>query len=336
MIDDIQLIEILYKVTSDLPDPGRNSEADNTSSYSDLTKWRIHPEFLKSGRTAYLSCLTIVFLGLNPIQEHDLKKQLLIIADKRAIQGYWKNVSEILQLPFTPMAFYQYHFEQFPSKHEFFGNDLKTMKYIWRSLKANNPYKPSTARVKYPQRKRGYDDKGHLSGDSHGADIALPPREKFVETEEVNIQAQLWLSEVYKVDNKQQGTLGENTTSQKEAHYEKQTNRTSNRDDRRENGEATKATRFSEIFNWRRPSDQNEILNSFFYMVVKNRKEKLWFRPQFFFYYIRLVHGKEKSKVYGKVPRIFLEKEQKILSAKVPNHKSLNQFTIEEIFAMFP
>lgn len=297
-------------------------------------KWRIHPEFLKKGRTAYLSCLTVVFLGLNPVQEYDIKRQLLIIAEKYCFQGYWKNVREILQKPFTPGAFFQYHFEKFPSLHEFFGNDLRTMKVIWRTLKTVDPYQVSKAPVKKPQRKRGYDDKGHLSGDSHGADISVPDRER-IDTVNIPVSNHLWLSRVLP-DKQQQGTMGENTTSREEVFIdENKTISTSNRNDRREDGKTTTSKRVSSIFNWRNPKDRTEIISSFFYVVIKNKKEKLWFRPQFLFAYIFKIHGKEKEKYYGLTPKFLLENERRLLSMKYPNHKILDDFTIEEIFSMF-
>lgn len=334
-MEDIQLLTIISSVMEKLPSPGKKSEADNTSSYSDLVKWNIHPEFLKKGRTAYLSCLTIVFLGLNPIQEFDLKRKLLIMSEKYCFQGYWKHVFEILHEPFNPGAFFRYHFSKFPSLHEFYGNDLKTMKYIWRTLKTSDPYQSSKAPVKKPQRKRGYDDKGHLSGDSHGRELALPERKKIVNDENINISAKLWIEEVYGMIKTTAGDPGGDYHIPKGGSYENKTISSSNRNDRRENGKITKTEGIHSIFNWRRKSDKNEILASFFYMVIKNRKEKLWFRPQFLFFYIKIIHGKEKAKYYGLVPKIFLTKEQMILSANVPTHKPLEQFTIEEISSMF-
>lgn len=130
--------------------------------------------------------------------------------------------------------------------------------------------------------------------------------------------------------------MGENTTSREEVFInENKTISTSDRNDRRKDEKVAAPKRVSSYFNWRNPRDRQEIMASFFYMVIKRRKEKLWFRPQFLFAYIYIIHGKEKTKYYGLTPKFLLINEQRLLSMKPPNHKILDDFTIEEIFSMF-
>jgi hypothetical protein len=335
VLNDIQLLTVLINVTDELAS-GRKSEADNTSSYSDSSQWKIHPEFLKGARTTLLSVMTCTFLGLNPIQELDLKEKILKICHKRNYQGEWKTVKEILtEIPYTPPSVFMHYFKNH-STEQLFGNDLKVMKRIWKSLKSVNPYAPSMKPVKYPKRKRGYDDKGHLSGDSHGAKISVPDNRERLNLEEVQNTNTLWFNDL--AGNKeQQGTIGGETTSRKGgSENERKTNKTSNRNGRREDRKTQVAQKISPRFNWRNSGGQAIILASFVEMnaMLLKKNINLGNHPEFLFFYIALIHDRD-LKFFGLPPKVLFLKRKEILRATVPLDRPIGSIPIEEIKSYF-
>jgi hypothetical protein len=100
-------------------------------------------------------------LYLNPIQEIEVRTQLLRVAARYNHIGEWERVKDIVSTqPFSPYNVLAEHLKD-RSPHDFFGNEFKYIQRILRTVKWKNPYMPSEHRVKRPQRKRGYDDKGH-------------------------------------------------------------------------------------------------------------------------------------------------------------------------------
>lgn len=193
------------------------NRADNTSSYHDLLLWKIHPEILKSARGCRLSVLAISFLGLNPVQEYELKRQLSIIADKFNHEGEWNRVKDLLNTePFTPARVLEEHLRD-RGPEDYFGHDLRELKRIWFfGLKVYNPYAENKSRVKYPKRKRGYDDKGRLPETSYGAGNTTKavPRPAKEPLKEISITNTSWFSDLQrKEENVEQGTLEENRSS---------------------------------------------------------------------------------------------------------------------------
>lgn len=207
------------KELSKVPYSGRKNRAENTSSHSDILLWKIHPEVLKTARGARLAAVAITFLGLNPVQEYDLRRQLAIIAHKFKFQGEWNRVREILLVkPFRPGPVLNEHLKD-RSPQDYFGNDLKELKRIYyNGLKSFNPYEVKNSRVKYPQRKRGYDDKGSLPKSSYGAGdtTRIIPRERREELIVHESEEKLFQSDVMPSEKiYERGTLGEKTTSSK-------------------------------------------------------------------------------------------------------------------------
>jgi hypothetical protein len=220
----VRVLEFSYKIfgrvleeLSSLPRSGQANRADNTSSYSDLLQWRIHPELMKSAKTVRLTVIAMSFLGLNPDQEETLKKQILKVCHKFNHEGEWERVREIVTLSnFTPAFVLQEHLRDRNSE-EFFGNDLRTLRRIWQhGLRTYDPYAPNRNKVKTPQRKRGYDDKGHLplSRSGLGNTTRLIPAPAKDPVEEPSITNTLWHSDLpSERKEKEQGTIMENTTS---------------------------------------------------------------------------------------------------------------------------
>lgn len=226
----------------------KNSIAENTSSYSDLLYWKIHPEFLKSARKVRLSVVTISFLGLNPDQELSLRTQLLKIAHKYNYQGEWSRVRDLLTLPiFSPHKVLEEHLKD-RGLHDFFGNDLRTIKRIWNTLRTYNPYIPKETPVKYPVRKRGYDDKGSLRTSSLLPEHYQRPEKEKIETIEPT-NTLFWEEIPYgSQNNKAQETLVVNRTFGGD-YDETKPMATPVSTNRRQNAETGNSERVPEIFD---------------------------------------------------------------------------------------
>jgi hypothetical protein len=246
-------------VLQNLPGRGK-SVADNTSSYSDLLLWKIHPEFLKNARKTRLSIVTIAFVGLTSVQQEHLLNQISKIAHKYNFMGEWSRVRDLLTIPqFTPYSILVEHLRD-RSEDDFYGNDLRTMKRIYDTLKTYNPYIPRTPLVKNPQRKRGYDDKGHLRKSSSPRRIAVPDhkpeRIPYIKSSEKFFFEDF---DSFRRNNKTQETLVVNRTSRKEAYYEKLTDSTSNRTDPRQKRKTKDTTRVSRKTSTTGPKTSWEI-----------------------------------------------------------------------------
>jgi hypothetical protein len=88
---------------------------------------------------------------------------MAIIATKFRLEGDWKFVAELLNLPLAPglqLDAYKRHFG-LKNLRPLFGQK-KTFQLVLRKLKRVPSYPVNQSFVKKPQRKRGYNDKGHL------------------------------------------------------------------------------------------------------------------------------------------------------------------------------
>lgn len=196
------------------PPTQEKSRADDTSSYSDLTRWIIHPYCLRDARTTRLTTVAISFLGLNPIQEEELKTQIFKVADKYS-EGEWQRVKDILLISkFTPYRALEEHLKD-RSPEDFFGNDLNRIRnLLHRGLRIENSYIPKKSKINKPKRKRGYDDYGHLPKSSWGEGnttrmIARPEKEREV----IPITNTTFFDQIDPAYNKDQGALVEEYTS---------------------------------------------------------------------------------------------------------------------------
>lgn len=190
-------------------------QADNTSSQSDLVRVKIHPELLKSARDCRIAVVGVSMLALNPIQEEDLKKQLLAICEHHSDLGEWKRVKEILlTVPFSPGTVLAEHMQD-KNLHDFYGNDIKKLERFFRTVKYYNPYSESKKKVKYPQRKRGYDDKGHLPKDYPLPRV--PEEERKSDVDKIQVTNSSWWENLpFNRNMIEQETLMRKYTSQEE------------------------------------------------------------------------------------------------------------------------
>lgn len=160
-MSNIQLIffETISKIQSQIKD----SEAENTSSYSDLLEWRFPADLFRKARDCKLLLIALSFMGLPDLQQNRFRQRVHAIAEYNQLQGQWAEVEELLLLQTNvPGEILQWYLNKH-SVEAWFGTDLKRIIKIIRSARTYNPYKPNRSKVNHPQRKRGYNDKGSLS-----------------------------------------------------------------------------------------------------------------------------------------------------------------------------
>lgn len=167
--------EQFFELVQKLSLAAKDSAADNTSSFSDLLLWKPHPDQLKKARSCRLCIIAASFIGFETKDKEALYERISKIAHKYKYEGEWAQVEKHLRLPLTPYLHLSL-FLQDRTLNDFYGNDFKLLKRALRSFKVYNPYLPSSAKVKKPQRKRGYDDKGHLRESWRPGPIAAPER----------------------------------------------------------------------------------------------------------------------------------------------------------------
>jgi hypothetical protein len=187
------------------------SAADNTSSYSDILLMKLHPETLKTGKGCSLGLIALSFIGTNSHNDLVIREQIQKIASRRNFEGEWNTVKELLLTENIPFKMISKYLEN-RSSEDFFGNDFKLLKRIGRSVKFYNPYLQSKLPVKKPQRKRGYDDKGHLRDSSKARQEPRPFKEK-IDIEPIVIAHNFLNKEYTERSNNAQGTLVEKSTS---------------------------------------------------------------------------------------------------------------------------
>lgn len=141
----------------------KESEAENTSSYHDLSNWRFPQSLWLRAKDVRNLLMALSFLGLPDEQQNRFRERAHKIAERYKYEGQWSEVKELLSLQTTaPGRILSWYFEKH-SPEDWFGDTLRRIIKIMRSGKTYNPYLPNKGKVKYPQRKRGYNDKGSLS-----------------------------------------------------------------------------------------------------------------------------------------------------------------------------
>ena len=134
---------------------------ENTSSFSDILSWWIPPDYFLTARNCRLLLVATSFIGMNEVTSEALYQKIAKIAHRARYEGEWKNVAEQLQI--SPIPAHQLRcYLNNRTLNDFFGNDIQTMKNMLLRINVYNPYLSKHRKVKRPQRKRGYDDKGSL------------------------------------------------------------------------------------------------------------------------------------------------------------------------------
>lgn len=204
--------EVFMDIVNKCSLASKDSAADNTSSFSDLLVWTPHPDSLKTARNCRLSLVAASLIGLETNSQTLLYGRISKIAHKFRYEGEWSKVVQALQNPLVPYLQLSLFLED-RTLNEFYGNDLKLLVKTLRSFKVYNPYLPKNHKVKYPHRKRGYGDKGHLRESWKVGAIATmdtyPPVEEYFEDKEY----QQLPKEYKEKNNDTQRTLVEKSTS---------------------------------------------------------------------------------------------------------------------------
>lgn len=141
----------------------KDCEAENASAYSNLLSWKFNQMIWKKGRDVKLLLIGISFIGLKDEDQNKIRQRAHKIAEYYRYQGEWNLVEELLQLNNNaPGSILQWYLTRH-SVESWFGNDLNRMIKLLQTGKTYNPYLSHKQKVKKPQRKRGYADKGSLS-----------------------------------------------------------------------------------------------------------------------------------------------------------------------------
>lgn len=194
-------------------------DSDSASSYSDLLQWDINLELFETAKDAASSivALSLRIDEFNGTQEKEIREQ---IWDAISIynEGAWVLCKElILQEPFTPYSVLEKYISYY-GPYSYFGNYrtkiLKRVRYI---VKSSSLYGPKSSKVNKPKRKRGYDDKGHLSNFVYGTKDTtkgLPLSLKEFEPRPHIEEHPNWLEDIDPRVNLDQVALVENYASQ--------------------------------------------------------------------------------------------------------------------------
>lgn len=155
--------EILSQSLSIVTAKIKNSEAEETSLYHDLSSWRFPQSIWLRAKDVRNLLIAVSFLGFPDNQQNDFRDRAHKIAERYNFEGQWKEVEDLLQLNSSaPGRIIQWYLESH-SPEDWFGDTLKRTIKIMRLAKHYNPYLPTKHPVRYPERKRGYNDKGSLS-----------------------------------------------------------------------------------------------------------------------------------------------------------------------------
>lgn len=158
----MNIFELMSQTLKELASESQCSKAEAAALYSDISDWSFPQVVFESAYLSLNASILLPFLGLNSIQEEKLRNQLLKTAWARNFEGYWTLVAQLVQIePYKPAKILEQAITALGT-NAFFGNHIRSMKRIYKNMIVRNPYAPSTAPVRKPQRKRGYNDKGHL------------------------------------------------------------------------------------------------------------------------------------------------------------------------------
>lgn len=173
----MNLFDIMLQTLGFLTLEPQKNKAEHPALYSDISQWDFPQTVFESAYLSLNAACLLPFLGLNCDNEERLRNQLSRLAHSKGLQGRWSLVERLVrQEPYTPAAVLNCLVQEV-GPHAFFGNHIKSMRRIYKNMKVKNPYEPSTSPVRKPQRKSGYNDKGHLPL-SHVVPKGRPTRER--------------------------------------------------------------------------------------------------------------------------------------------------------------
>lgn len=152
----------------------RRSQAENPSAQSDLAL-----EIRYNVRTAWESlCLLYLSLHFPYWETETIVRAISRRAYQFSYEGEWLTVQRFLEEQIDNPQQFEDRWEEISlrPKHEFYGNLLPLSAKMERRLDYRDNSKSYSHKVRYPQRKRGYADKGssRLPHEKHGD----PPMKK--------------------------------------------------------------------------------------------------------------------------------------------------------------
>lgn len=173
--------------------------ADNAAPYSDLTMWKIPGFLYEKSETCIALYLALACLSMTPIQEEDVRNKISKRAYVKNFQGQWNLVEKIIRYPKpVPGELINIYLEE-KGPHALFGNMVPLMRKVARILDKQVLFLADKRFVKRPQRKRGYDDAGHLRlkhQSTVGRSISAE-RDPYVP---ILVTSSLWYEQVYGPD----------------------------------------------------------------------------------------------------------------------------------------
>lgn len=136
--------------------------AENTSSYSNIPL-----EVHYTVTTAWEAIASLVCLGFSASERHGFLRLGWIekMANKANFynrEGKWEVVAQLCELNLLLPAYIKDVLFRHFSSQTIFGNLIPLCGRISKTCKVRKYYRHKRTRVRYPKRKRGYDDKGSL------------------------------------------------------------------------------------------------------------------------------------------------------------------------------
>lgn len=148
------------------------------SPQSDLVVPRIYSESFWGANMSISLILYLACIGLNPIQEEDVRNHFERKAARRSYRGQWNLVHQLVhEETFAPIVLIQIVLDS-EGPHAFFGNRVNSIIRAGTILRWDPIRTTEGSRAKPKQRKRGYDDKGTLGKmkvEPPERDRGLPP-----------------------------------------------------------------------------------------------------------------------------------------------------------------
>jgi hypothetical protein len=128
--------------------------------------------------------------------------------------------------------------------------------------------------------------------------------------------------------------VGSNTSPEGDEVHERQTNRTSNRNDRRENPETRTSETISPIFDWEGTPDQRTKIVASFYHWALNENKNISNKALFLFY-ITWVQGKSYTTFFGLGPSSTQTRYRRTVLKELVR-KPLDQIRLKDLEVCFP
>ena len=141
----------------------KSSPAELPSSYSHLSEWYVNPRYYLTPRGVLVSYVALACMGLTPIQEEEYRRKILTIAQFRKREGKWNEVYLLAEkTKLSPGSVLMWFGDNGKSPRELYSLK-RELHAFYRSLRIKDLQKEQEKiRIRRPQRKRGYDDKGTL------------------------------------------------------------------------------------------------------------------------------------------------------------------------------